>query len=296
MNEASGVLIRLIFFGMLVTRPCVASNAIYEALIQKGVELAPDETIKLPRPVLEDGMDQLHQQRGIETLLGGKYDWETFTRKAVVGPFVLKITDDGRELGRIGRRVDLYFVTYGSLDALGGDNYLQEQLNLTAAGEQGTEGGHAKMLSAEELGKRGLPASQKADDPRWVAVESTLLNKVRINLTTRNSKTVTGDSVLIVSVVDPRFVDDAEYPNRWRPISSDDAGRRQIGSPQPYTGLGSYVKGTRLVSPAGAIFVEYHVAFAEPQGWFHGANLLRSKLPIVAQDMVRRFRRSTSER
>ena len=77
----------------------LASNEFYEALIQKGVELTPDETIKLPRPVLGDGMDQLHQQRGIESILGGKYDWETFTRKAVVGPFVLKITDDGRSRG-----------------------------------------------------------------------------------------------------------------------------------------------------------------------------------------------------
>ena len=65
--------------------------------------------------------------------------------------------------------------------------------------------------------------------------------------------------------------------------------------PQPYAGLGSYVKATRLAEPAGAVFIEYHVVFAEPQGWFHGANLLRSKLPIVAQDMVRKFRRKMAE-
>ena len=41
--------------------------------------------------------------------------------------------------------------------------------------------------------------------------------------------------------------------------------------------------------------MEYHVAFVEPQGWFHGTNLLRSKLPIVAQEMVRKFRRNLSE-
>ena len=80
-------------------------------------------------------------------------------------------------------------------------------------------------------------------------------------------------------------------PNCWHSISIDDAGRRQIGPPQPYAGLGSYVKATRLAEPAGAVFIEYHVVYAEPQGWFHGANLLRSKLPIVAQDLVRRLRR-----
>jgi hypothetical protein len=56
------------------------------------------------------------------------------------------------------------------------------------------------------------------------------------------------------------------------------------------------VKITRLAEPAGSLFVEYHVAFAEPQGWFQGANLLRSKLPIAAQDSVRKFRRTLAER
>jgi hypothetical protein len=55
------------------------------------------------------------------------------------------------------------------------------------------------------------------------------------------------------------------------------------------------VKATRLAAPAGALFVEYHVVFLEPQGWFRGTNLLRSKLPIVAQDLVRKFRRRMNE-
>ena len=31
--------------------------------------------------------------------------------------------------------------------------------------------------------------------------------------------------------------------------------------------------------------------FAEPTGWFEGANLLRSKLPLVVQNNVRNMRR-----
>ena len=295
MTIGSQVKVLLGVLGMFLASPCVAANAIYDALVEQGIELTPQERVTLPRPVLDDGIDQIKQQRAIESLLAGRYDWETFTRKAIVSPFLLKISDDGRESGRIGRRVDLYFVAYGSLNALGSDNYLQQQLNIAAAGDQGAEGGRVQILTGDELGKRGLPASQGSGDPRWVAVESTLLSKVRISLTTQNMKTETSDSILIASIADPRFVEDAEYPNQWRSITSDDAGRRQIGPPQAYSGLGSYVKGTRLAQPAGAIFVEYHVAFAEPQGWFHGANLLRSKLPIVAQDMVRKLRRRTSD-
>ena len=82
---------------------------------------------------------------------------------------------------------------------------------------------------------------------------------------------------------------------RWQSLTVDDTGKRQTGPPEPYVGLGSYAKATRLAEPAGAIFMEYHVAFVEPQGWFHGTNLLRSKLPIVAQEMVRKFRRNLGE-
>jgi hypothetical protein len=264
-------------------------------LVSKGIELSPQETIKLPSSVLGDGLDQTRQQQAIEAILTGKYNWETFTRKSLVAPFLLKIYDEAGESGKIGRRVDLYFVAYGSLATVAGDNYLQDQLNLAAAGDQGGEGGRVKVLSSDELSKRGLPSSQTATDPRWVAVDSTLLSKVRISLTTQNLKTETNDSVLIASVADPRFVADTQYPNCWRTLSHDDAGKRQIGPPQAYFGLGSYAKITRLAQPAGGIFVEYHVAFAEPPGWFHGTNLLRSKLPILAQDMVRKFRRTTSE-
>ncbi len=287
---------RLFLLGMLLARPCAAANPIYESLVEKGLELSTQETIKLPPPVLLDGMAQAQRKHAIESLLAGKYDWESFTRKALVAPFLLKINDDGRDSGHVGRRVDLYFITYGSLGAMGGDDYLKGQLNLATANDDGQDGSHVKILSGKELSKRGLPFSQQPGSSRWVAVESTLLNKVRIRLTTQNLKTESSDSILISSVADPHFVNDGEYPNDWRPISRDDAGRRQIGPPQSYAGLGSYAKGTRLSDPEGAIFIEYHLAFAEPQDWFHGTNLLRSKLPIVAQSIVRKLRRSTSDR
>ena len=50
-----------------------------------------------------------------------------------------------------------------------------------------------------------------------------------------------------------------------------------------------YVKITKLHAPAGAVLVEQHIVYAEPTGWFDGANLLRSKLPLVMQVNVRRM-------
>src|SRR5205814_1186239 len=88
-----------------------------------------------------------------------------------------------------------------------------------------------------------------------------------------------------------RFGDDPEFPNRWRPISRDDDGKPVLGEAHPYGGAGAYIKITRLAEPAGALFVEYHLVFTEPKGWFGGANLLRSKVPILTQSEVRAFRR-----
>ncbi|MGD9634571.1 MAG: hypothetical protein AB7G28_15305 [Pirellulales bacterium] len=274
---------------------CLAADDIYTTLVTKGIALAADETVKLPQPILADGLEGAEQRKTIESLLAGRYEWDEFSRKSVVSPLLLKIDDSERASGKLGRRVDLYFIAFGKLELLQNDDKLQEQLTLAAAGDADSNDGRVKVLSSDELAKRGLPASQTKSDPRWVAVETTLLNKVQINLTTRNAKTQKDDSLLIASILDPKFQGDADYPNCWRSISNDDLGRRQVGPPQPYPGLGAYVKATRLVDPAGAAFIEYHVVYAEPEGWFHGANLLRSKLPIVAQDLVRKLRRKMAE-
>ena len=274
------------------TNPAPAANAIYDALVGRGVNVSSQESLQLPRPALDDELSPRQQRQVIESLLAGKYDLDTFTRKSVVSPFILKISEGAAESGPIVRKVDIYFVAYGSLDSLKGDDYLSKQLNLAGTNDQAEAGGQAKVLTADDLRKRDIAAGTNPDDPRWIAVTSTLLNKVRISLTTQNIKTEGKESIIIASVADPRFATDAEYPNSWRSLTVDDAGKRQTGPAEPYVGLGSYAKATRLAEPAGAIFMEYHVAFVEPQGWFHGTNLLRSKLPIVAQDMVRKFRRN----
>ena len=280
---------------VLFATSCISANAIYDALIGPGVKVSPQQSLQLPKPALEDGLAPAQQRQVIQLLLAGKYDWETFTRKSIVSPFVLKMSEGATESGSTIRKVHIYFVAFGPLDSLKREDYLNKQLNLAGADSQSDSIGQTKLLTADDLRKRNIAAGTNPGDPRWVAVTSTLLGKVRISLTTQNIKTEAKDSVLIASVADPRFTSDAEYPNSWRSLTVDDAGKRQTGPPEPYVGLASYVKATRLTEPASAILIEYHVAFIEPEGWFRGTNLLRSKLPIVAQDMVRKFRRNLGE-
>jgi hypothetical protein len=279
-----------IFALILTSGRAFSENEIFDALTQRGLEIAPQEVVKLSQPILADDAPP-EQRNAIQILTADRYDWETFTRNSINSPFLLKINGGENDSNRVGRQVDLYFIAYGPLGKLKSDNYLQEQLGIASSESHSGESGSARVLTGDDIKKRGLLTATNEDE-RWVAVESAFLGKVRINLTTHNQRTSTADSVLLASVADPRFNRDPEFPNMWRPIVVDDAGNRQLGPPQPYASLGSYMKATQLTEPPGALFIEYHVVFAEPHDWFHGANLLRSKLPIVAQDMVRKIRRN----
>jgi hypothetical protein len=293
MPRLFGCICMAIACSLVLSMRCAAENDLFELLVNRGVTVSPRETLRLPKPILADGLDAAAQRAAIEAALGDRHTWETFTRKAVVSPILLTVSDS--DDSSIGRRVDLCFVAYGSLDKFKKDDYFSGQLTFSTDSRNGAEGARAAVLVGDDLASRGLPAAKQVGEPRWVYTEFSILDKVRVSATTQNVRTIHDDSVLIASVLDPKFDKDATYPNSWRSIAVDDSGQRQVGKPQPYSGMGSYVKATRLVAPAGALFIEYHVVFAEPQEWFHGANLLRSKLPIAAQDMVRKFRRQLAQ-
>jgi len=266
------------------------ANEILRTLLTAGVPLADGQTMKLPEPTLADGMKAAQQRQQIEAVADGRNSWEDLTRRSVVAPFILRTGQDCSEQQGLGRSIDLWFVAYGSLETLASDEFLKDQFKMASEDSENVSSVH--LLSEADLMKRGLPVRSAAEESRYLSVETTLLERVRISTTTRSIKTRTADSLIVASILDPSFAADPEFPNRWFSILRDDAGSRQLGEPHAYRGLGSYVKATRPAEPDGALLIEYHVAYAEPTEWFNGANLLRSKLPILAQTVVRKLRRS----
>ncbi len=103
------------------------------------------------------------------------------------------------------------------------------------------------------------------------------------------------DSLLAATQIDPRFAKDSDFPNHWRKISRDDEGQRHLGPAQLYGGAGGYLKITRLHEPKGALFVEYHLIYTEPKGWFNGTDPLTTKLPAIIQSEVRTFRQELKQ-
>ncbi|MGO8752179.1 MAG: hypothetical protein ACLQNE_40085 [Thermoguttaceae bacterium] len=271
-------------------------NEILRMLLTTGVPIADGETVKLPEPTLADGMTAAAQRRQIEAIAEGRNSWEDLTRRTVVAPFLLRTSRDVSEQEQrgLGCRADLWFVAYGNLDTLASDEFLEGQFKT--ASEDADNASSARLLGDADLKKRGLPVPSEAEDPRYVAAKATLLERIQVSATTRSIKTRTAESLIVASILEPRFAGDPEFPNRWCSILRDDNGSRQLGEPHTYRGLGSFVKATRLVEPSGAILIEYHIAYAEPKEWFKGANLLQSKLPILAQTVVRKVRRSLAAR
>jgi len=151
--------------------------------------------------------------------------------------------------------------------------------------------GQATELTADQLRTRGITlADENANREGFSHVTYDLLEKVRIKATFRSFWSRTDQSIVAAVKLDPRFLGDAEFPNQWSLIERSGPGS-ETGPASPYDGLGFYAKITRLQRPPDALFVEYHLMFAEPVPWFRGTNQLGAKLPAVVQHQVREARR-----
>jgi hypothetical protein len=267
-----------------------AANPLFKQLLELGVEVGPDLRTKLPPPTMADGLDGAKQTAAIKALLGTDISYDEFTRRSVVAPQLLRLRDAKPSDPKApARGVDVWFVAYGDFKKTEDDAFL-ERLLKAGRGEGGAEG-EGKALTADDLAKRKITLSPELGKRQSFGhVTFDFLDKVRIHATGQGVTSRTAESVVAAVELDPRFVGDKEFPNEWQPLTKEPGGVK-VGPAQPYTGSGLYLKVTKLAEPAGAIFLEQHVVFAEPVGWFEGLNLLRSKLPQAVQIQVRNVRR-----
>jgi hypothetical protein len=258
-------------------------NPLYKSLLDPGLAVGADAKAKFPAPTMPDGLDAAAQTGVIKKLIGDDYTYDNFTRNAVPAPHILKLRDvNPSDPKAPARGVDLWFVAYGDLKALEDDKFLDRVAN------SGGGTGKAKSLTEADLTKRKITVGDTKRE-QFGHLEFDFLEKVHLKVTGRVVWTRTDDSVVVAAEVDPRFNGDPEFPNQWQSIVKE-GGASKLGPAQPWSGAGFYLKITKLAAPAGALFVEQHVIFAEPTGWFDGANLLRSKLPLVMQNNVRTMR------
>jgi hypothetical protein len=265
-------------------------NEILKAVQTAGVKSSDGVVAKLPEFTLTDGLDAAEQRAGMEKIADRNHPVDALLRKAVTAPFVLKISDAQPDATM--RRIDLWFVVHGDLDKISDEKFLKQYAKEDKEGP--VQMGF--FLEPEELKTREIELKQRPGvDERYAHTQVSLFDRVYVLSTGHGMKSQTDESVVTASMLDDRFANDKEYPNQWSPLERTETGKLEVGDPHPYSGSGSYLKATKLKEPAGAIFLEYHIVFDEPKEWFNGANLLRSKLPILVQDEVRKFRRRVAE-
>jgi hypothetical protein len=269
------------------------ANEILNRLMTKG-GLPGAGDVVLPAPTMADGLDQAGQRAVIAAIADDNHPPEALERKTIVAPLILKVADnDPADKLHSLRRVDFWFIAYGKLDTIANETFWKSVRNSGADRDDDDESStRTGILTGDELRARNITDS---DDERHLTADLTLFNRVRVSETMQAKQSRSSDSVTLAAMIDPRFADDKEYPNRWWPLTRDENGHLQQGQAHAYRTAGWYYKATALHEPQGAIFVEYHILFDEPQGWFDGANLLRSKLPLVVQEGVRKFRRQLTK-
>lgn len=261
-----------------------SSNPLFKSLLDTGLPIGSDIKAKFPTPTMPDGLDAAKQKAIISSLIKDDYPYEEFTRKSIVAPYLLKLRDvTPSDPKAPARGVDVWFIAYGDLKVFDDEKFLDRLLN------SGKDDGKGKALTKDDLAKRKIKLNDEKREA-YGHIEFDFLEKVHLKATGRAVWSKTADSVLVAVEIDPRFRGDAEFPNQWQSIIKE-GGASKRGAATPWDGAGLYVKITKLAEPAGALLVEQHIIFTEPMGWFDGANLLRSKLPLVVQNNARTMRR-----
>lgn len=266
-----------------------AANPVYEAVRGEGLELY-GKRVALPDPILRDGQSAEEQRAALRKVAGGDRAVDDLLRDSITAPIKMKV-GKVEATGAALAVVDLWFSVRGDLDQID-PGRASAEASTSKPISVGNMTFESRVVGKDALDARQIPVVDEEDGASDLYVHSTsrLLDKVFLESTARISTSMSADSLVVASRTSTKFDDDAEFPNRWQPIGRR-AGTEERGPFRAYPGGFSYMKVSRLEGHPGMLLVEGHLAFAEPDAWFQGAPILRSKISLVAQDRIRDLRR-----
>jgi hypothetical protein len=264
----------------------------FTELHEKGIQMSDGSRVKLPRPILADGLDAEGQRAALAKVADARSPVDRLLAKDSA-PVVVKVrnvkTSDGE--GPTVRAIDTWFVAHGNWDTLTSKDFLESVMKTKDEGKSQTVG-KSGILTDEEIAKRELAVNVKEGlEERFLYSTFSLFDRVEISATRFGVLQSGKDSVLAFARVDPRFDKDPDYPNQWRPIVRNEQAEITFGPPHLFAHAGGYSKITRLKEPADAVFIECHLVYEEPYAWFDGINLVNQKARPMINEKVRTFRR-----
>jgi hypothetical protein len=287
------IVIKLCLLAVCADAVAADNNPVFAVLLEKGVSMSDGKAYKLPPPALAEGLDAAGQKAAIEKISGGRYKFHDLAIKSTSAPALIKVRTlrAAEDESATIRAIDVWFIAHGKWKTLNSKEFSDSLTKGKDDEGENRDVSKLGILTDDEMQKRKLKLEHsEGQETNFVYTTFSLFDQVEVSATRYAVVSRADDFLLAASRIDPRFDGDKEYPNQWRPIERDASANISLGAPHPYIGAGAYVKVTRLKEPADAIFVEGHIVFEEPYGWFEGGYMLRSKAPVMIQQRVKIFR------
>jgi hypothetical protein len=279
--------------GQTKVAPPHDQNPVFVQVLEQGID-AGGQKITLPPPRLVDGASADDQRAAIKVVVGSDQGVDELLRDSVTAPFIIKV-HDLKATGATVREADIWFAVHGDLkntdpaqEAVRTDQKAVEVANMWF---------QTRLLKTEEIRAAGVRSADTTSGKSWYAhVHAKLLDRIDFEVTNHVLISRSPDSIVIASATDPSFATAGALSNGWKSLTKTGSTPTDNPAQQPYSGGISYAKISRVALQPDALFVELHVAFVEPDGWFQGSPILRSKFSLAAQDQIRTLRRELAKK
>ncbi len=195
-----------------------ARNPIYAQAMKSGFP-AEGGAVKLPAPLVKDGLDATQQHAALLQLTGSEKALSDLLRDSVTAPFLLKVRDQKTKEATI-RIVDLWFIVRGDLDRV--DPVEVANQASGKAVEVGNMRFESRLLSDDVIRPHGKSSEHRRELSRWfVHLAGRLLDRVAVEVTNESVATRTDESMVIAACTSHVFDTDPRFANRWRTIGQD---------------------------------------------------------------------------
>jgi hypothetical protein len=290
---ATTLLLAASLAGQTQIEPAHAQNSVFSQIMEAGLD-SGGQKVALPRPRLSDGQNAESQRAALRDVAGSDRALDDLLRDSITAPYIIKVHDVKTTDATI-RQADVWFVVYSELKQV---DFGQE---ASRTDQKETEVANmwfqTRLLKENDLRDAGIKAAPAAPGQnQWYShVHARLLDRIDFEVTNLIVASQSSDSIVVASRTDPAFAKAGSLANSWKSIARDGSAKSEA-SANPYEGGISYAKISRLALKPGAVLVEMHMAFVEPDGWFQGNPILRSKFSVVAQDQIRSLRRELAKK
>jgi hypothetical protein len=254
-----------------------------DELLEKGVVVPGGPRVVLPRPIAKADPTPAERKKVADWLKDAE-NRQVFEKDDRARYYIKNKMVEGKQPYHI---VSVAFIAYGKLERIE-----KEKLMDGLLGAKEAKGKKPIELTNQDLGVRKIVRiPEGVARERYGVMDANFDDQVRITGVMRSQTWKGKGQLTSSSILDERFLNDKDHPNRYRKLSLV-GGNVVEGPAKPYAGFGGYSRVTELDQPKGALFIEMVFIYHEPKEWFNGKALLVPKIKIGIDDNIIALRRA----